>query len=361
MDKKSLHIGLNLGGWISQYPTYDHAHFQTFIQAADIARIAGWGFDHVRLPVDYPVLEDPDQAGNYRDSGFEYVTACLDWCQEHNLRVILDLHKAPGFAFDARGGNTLFENAALQTRFLDLWETIAQRLAAYSDDFLAFEFLNEIVIPESTPWNTLFAKTLARVREYSPQRLVVVGGNYFNAASELQNLVLPPDPNLLCTFHFYNPLVVTHQRAPWVPLLREHNRAVDYPGTEDGHLAQVAERFRREVLTQPGFNDPALAGHIAELATESGQHFDQDYLKAHLAAALEFSQATGQPLYCGEFGVYEAAPMSVRLNWTRDFVELLNQFDIGRAYWTYKALDFGLVDAEGNVVNQELVEIASQR
>ena len=52
--------GVNLGGWISQFAKYDHNHFRTFITREDIAYIASLGFDHVRLPVDYNVLEDED-------------------------------------------------------------------------------------------------------------------------------------------------------------------------------------------------------------------------------------------------------------------------------------------------------------
>ncbi len=59
--------------------------------------------------------------------------------------------------------------------------------------------------------------------------------------------------------------------------------------------------------------------------------------------------------------MYERAPLSTRLNWTRDFIDLLNEYDIGRAYWTYKALDFGLVGPDGKIVNQELVNIVSRR
>lgn len=50
--------GVNLGGWISQYHRLDPAHFDRFILKPDVQRIASWGMDHVRLPVDYPVLED---------------------------------------------------------------------------------------------------------------------------------------------------------------------------------------------------------------------------------------------------------------------------------------------------------------
>jgi|LSQX01.3.fsa_nt_gb aryl-phospho-beta-D-glucosidase BglC (GH1 family) len=44
--------GVNLGGWISQYHQANKEHFDSFITEADIARIAGWGMDHVRLPMD---------------------------------------------------------------------------------------------------------------------------------------------------------------------------------------------------------------------------------------------------------------------------------------------------------------------
>ena len=49
--------GVNLGGWLSQYPKYSEKHFNAFIQEADIQRIVKMGFDHIRIPVDYNVLE----------------------------------------------------------------------------------------------------------------------------------------------------------------------------------------------------------------------------------------------------------------------------------------------------------------
>jgi aryl-phospho-beta-D-glucosidase BglC (GH1 family) len=49
---ESLKIGINLGGWISQYKYFDPRHFDTFITKEDIRRISDWGFDHIRLPID---------------------------------------------------------------------------------------------------------------------------------------------------------------------------------------------------------------------------------------------------------------------------------------------------------------------
>ena len=66
--------GVNLGGWISQFSKYDTAHFDTYITEEDIKNIKDFGFDHVRCPVDYIVLEDED--GVRKDSGYEYLHNC---------------------------------------------------------------------------------------------------------------------------------------------------------------------------------------------------------------------------------------------------------------------------------------------
>ena len=49
--------GVNLGGWLSQCVSMDEAHFDTFITEADIARIAGWGLDHVVVDGDTHVVK----------------------------------------------------------------------------------------------------------------------------------------------------------------------------------------------------------------------------------------------------------------------------------------------------------------
>ena len=346
IEKTSLQVGINLGGWISQYPALDHQHFKSFLVADDIKRIADWGFDHVRLPVDYPVLEDLDQPGIYKESGFEYIESCIEWCKQNGLRVILDLHKTPGFAFDELAKATLFENPTLQERFVNLWMAITNRFAGRMDDMLAFELLNEIVLRDSGPWNSLVKQVVKQIRATDPQRLIVVGGNNYNAGDELQNLELLDDPNILYTFHFYLPLTLTHQKAPWVPPIVEYNKELHYPGQQDSELGSIVKKYPKDTH---------------RLDREIGILFNKEYLRSALQPAVDFCKRTGQPIYCGEFGVYEGAPMSTRINWTQDFIDLLNESNIGRAYWTYKALDFGLVGKDGKIINQELVDVAVKR
>ena len=90
--------GVNLGGWISQFAKYDINHFETFITKKDIEYIASLGFDHVRVPVDYNVLEDEE--GNPIESGYTYLKNCCEWCKEYGLHMLIDLHECYGYSFD---------------------------------------------------------------------------------------------------------------------------------------------------------------------------------------------------------------------------------------------------------------------
>ena len=51
--------GVNLGGWLSQCD-YSKERLDGFITEPDFAQIARWNFDHVRIPVDYNVIQNED-------------------------------------------------------------------------------------------------------------------------------------------------------------------------------------------------------------------------------------------------------------------------------------------------------------
>lgn len=89
--------GINLGGWLSQC-SYKEEHLETFITENDIRVIKNMGADHVRLPVDYILLEEED--GTPCSTGFKYIDRCAGWCRQYSLNMVLDLHKTAGYAFD---------------------------------------------------------------------------------------------------------------------------------------------------------------------------------------------------------------------------------------------------------------------
>ncbi|MFP4016612.1 MAG: glycoside hydrolase family 5 protein [Halanaerobiales bacterium] len=337
------YVGVNLGGWISQYGNKGKEHYQSFITEEDIKRIAGWGMDHVRLPVDYPVLEDDDNPFVYKESGFSYIDNCLEWCDNNNLNVILDLHKAPGYSFGSLDENSLFENPEMRKRFISLWKYITERYSSQGEN-LILELLNEMVEPDSKRWNKLAHETIAAIRDIDSKRKIIYGGNRYNSVSELKNIKLLDDPNVIYTFHFYHPHLFTHQKAGWSEMAMDYNQTIEYPGKFTN-----LDRFIAEHPRYKGWAD-----------RNRGIEINKEMLWEDMQPAVDFLKESGRELYCGEFGVIDHTPIESRVRWHRDFIDILNELKIGRAVWTYKGMNFALVDLDGNVVSQELIDIVSK-
>ena len=210
--------GINLGGWISQFDKYDKAHFDSFITEKDIAYIASLGYDHVRVPVDYNVLEDED--GNIIPSGFGYLENCRSWCEKHHLNMLIDLHECYGYSFDPlkkdMDRKKFFYDDALQERFLHLWSEIAVRFKDYPDQ-VAFEPLNEVVLEEvADAWNAVIAKYVTLMRSIVPEAYLVIGGVCYNNVLSVPLIKVPDTYKIVFNFHCYEPMVFTHQGAYWV-------------------------------------------------------------------------------------------------------------------------------------------------
>ena len=222
-----LERGINLGGYLSQC-VHSTEHYDAFIQEEDIRKIASMGFDHVRLAIDYEVLED--EYGRTREEGFAYVTRVVEWCKRQELNIVLDLHKAYGYDFNNAGDqkkNILFTNKMVQKRFVNLWIKIAEHYA--NETHVAFELLNEVVEQENAEaWNLLIAETVDAIRRIARDTIIIYGGIQWNSVKTLKLLEKPKDENILFTFHFYEPLLFTHHQPDRRYLLSGSNGLLSY-------------------------------------------------------------------------------------------------------------------------------------
>jgi hypothetical protein len=53
--------------------------------------------------------------------------------------------------------------------------------------------------------------------------------------------------------------------------------------------------------------------------------------------------------------------MQSRINWHRDFIDITKKHKIGRAVWSYKLMNFALVDENSKPVSEELIRIVSEK
>ena len=336
--------GVNLGGWISQFDQYDKAHFDSFITEADIREIASLGFDHVRVPVDYVLLEEED--GSPKEDGFYYLELCRQWCETYGLHLLIDLHECYGYSFDPLkhiDREKFFYDPELQKRFLNLWQRIARRFAAYPRQ-VAFEPLNEIVLPEvADAWNKVAAQFVKVMRQIVPDSYLVIGGVRYSSVTSVPLLDLPLDDKIIYNFHCYEPLVFTHQGAYWVDNMPSDFR-IGYP---------LPIQAYRDAIHKLGLAN-ALAGAIEnEGISEVGERFFKDIF----APALKKAEEDGIPLYCGEYGVIDLADNQDKLRWLKDIHVVMNRYGIGRALWNYKEKDFGFVGEEFSAIRDQFIQI----
>ena len=326
---KGFKRGINLGGWISQFDKYDEEHFNSFITKADIEKLHGMNFDHVRVPVDYNVLEDEE--GNVKEGGFRYLESCREWCEEFGMNMLIDLHECYGYSFDPlkkdMDRKKFFYDDALQERFMNLWKKIAERFAVYPDQ-VAFEPLNEVVLKEvADAWNKILAKYVETIRKIAPESYIVAGGVCYNNVLSVPLLEIPYDKKLIYNFHCYEPMIFTHQGAYWMDKMPRDFR-IGYPKTLEEYRA-AADSLKADLG-----NSIYIEG-----ISEIGEGFFEDIF----APALEKSKKDTVPLYCGEFGVIDLAAKEDKERWLKDIEAVFDKHGIGHAQWNYKEKDFGIV------------------
>lgn len=334
-----LKKGINFGGYLSQCQ-HNLEHYATFISEDDVKQVAQWGFDHIRLPIDYEVLED--EMGNEYEEGVQFVDRFIQWCENASLDVVLDLHKAYGYDFNDAGDaqkNNLFTSEALKTRFVTLWERLAKRYG--TKKLVAFELLNEVVEEDNAElWNELIERTVTAIRKYAPETPVIYGGIQWNSARTLKLLRKPEDKNIIYTFHMYEPLIFTHQKAHWVDNMIM-DQDIYYPGTME---------YYKNLSARLGYKGKDVV--VAD-SHDMGIPFIEEMIEEAIRAAEE----AGVRLYCGEYGVIDQAPCEDTLRWFEDIQGVFEKYDIHRAVWTYKEMDFGIREEHYAPIRDALIQL----
>lgn len=332
--------GVNLGGWLSQC-VHTKEHYDSFITEADIERIAAWGLDHVRVPVDYELVETEE--GMPIEAGYQYIEACIAWCKKHGLNMILDLHKTAGYVFDNQEASQgFFDKPEFLERFTNLWITMAKRFVK-DKDILIFELLNEIVDPDvSEQWNRLIAKTVDAIRAIDSDVRIMYGGVCYNSVTNVKLLEQPKDENIIFTFHCYEPLIFTHQGASWTEGMPLDYRTA-YPASVQHYVADTKKYLKQMMVDN--FGDTVGAD----------KEYGKELFLALFKEAADTAERYQVPLYCGEYGVIDRAEPESALRWYQDIHDAFESYGIGRAAWSYKQMDFGLLDEHYDTVRDEII------
>ena len=317
--------GLNASHWLSQSEKRGTERARYMLEA-DFVKIAEMGFDHVRLPIDEEQMWDEE--GNKEAEAWKLMDDAIKWSFANNLRVIIDLHVLRSHHFNNPENRQLWEDKSAQEGFIKFWHQLSAELKQYPNDKLAYEPLNEAVSNNPDDWNNLINWVIREIRKLEPERTIIMGSNNWQTVGTFKDLKVPQgDNNIILSFHYYEPFLLTHYGASWTNI-KDITVPINYPG-------QMVDMTLYDSFSEDQLNMVKNRNHVN----------NQETLEKDIFQAVEIAGRYNLPLFCGEFGCFPSTKMAMRQAWYRDMMAVFDKHNISWAHWNYKN-DFPVVDAE---------------
>lgn len=270
--------------------------------------IRALGFDFVRLTVDPgPLLASE---GAERQQVLEILAEATRLLLGADLTVVFNLHSVTQVA---RYGRDVI-NAPVDTpeiaHYVAMTADVARMLVALGER-VVFEPYNE---PAHYPcdasgtedWQTIMADTVAAIRAVSAELPIVATGACGGSITGLVDLVPTfDDPDILYSFHMYEPHAFTHQRSDTEG---EFASGLPWPARE-GTPASVAATLDLQ-MEIAGLDVAERERNLQVVAPFIAEYFANDWgaaqMEARVGEAVAWGEANGIPagrLFMGEFGV----------------------------------------------------------
>ncbi|HEX6496331.1 MAG TPA: cellulase family glycosylhydrolase [Acidobacteriaceae bacterium] len=323
-----LHRGVNASMWFAQASDYSPARLRSYTNADDIALMRAMGFDHVRLSIDGDELLRGAPTGGLNGAFVAELDAAINTMLKDDLRVIVDVHPSDEFKDQLRA-----DDAAV-TRFCALWSALAGRYAQTDPEGVFFEVLNEPEFDNAQQWAAVQTRAIAAIRQAAPHHTIIATAQHYSGLTDLLTLEPVADPNVIYTFHDYEPFPFTHQGATWTMAEVRPLRGVPYPSSPENIATAISQ-------------EPQLSGE--HWVNSYGlDRWDAARIRSELSFAGKWATLHHVPVYCGEFGVYQPyADPAMRAAWLRDTRTALEEEGIGWAVWDYQG-SFAVVTKTNN-------------
>jgi endoglucanase len=328
--------------WMKYFPYKNDGMFLE----DDFRWIRDWGFNWVRLPMDYRFWTAPDLF-TINEKQVEPVDRAIRLGEKYGIHVNVCLHRAPGLCIldtmdvkltgieVTKEKTDVFTDQRTFDAFVHQWTFFADRYKGIPSQRLSFNLVNEpIVLPNAAEmaelqrhgpvttaelfsperlqrhaqdYTRLAKATADAIRVHDPQRLVVSDG-YPGGGSPIPGLF---GTGMLQSCHTYNPIQVTHHNCEWARGILTGAEPVPTWPLKDNKGKVICDRQTLETTFHPWAGLPAQ----------------------------------GVPIHFGEMGCYKHTPPAVVLAWFADTLDVLAELNSGWALWNFRG-PFGVLDTE---------------
>ncbi len=187
-------------------------------QLEDFEMIADFGFNFVRLPLDYRIFTtspDWEHRNDFNEEKLRLLDTAIREARKHKIHVNLCFHRIPGYtvADDKEKLHDLFSNEEALKAAVGCWRMMAERYRAIPREELSFNLFNEPSGGDEASYLTVIEPMIKAIHEVSPDRLIFVDG--LSTANDPIK-ALAKRKNIIQSFHCYRPFNISHYLATWV-------------------------------------------------------------------------------------------------------------------------------------------------
>jgi aryl-phospho-beta-D-glucosidase BglC (GH1 family) len=298
------------------------------ISEDDLRWMSDWGFDYIRLPMDYWMWIDtdwrqtrklkPDDVYRIDQRMMENVDRAIELGIQYGLHVSLNFHRAPGYCINdaEREPFVLWSDRRAEDAFVHHWDLFAERYTRFSKNDLSFNLVNEAPTVRdgymtAEDYRRVMTRATEAIRRHSPDRIIIIDG--LNVGNEVVDNMIPT--GVAQSVHAYTPHDVSHHQAGWV---------------DQTHMLPPAWPL---------------------LNRDGSINYDRAKLEAHYAPWAELARK-GIGVHCGEAGCYNKTPYEVFYAWISDVMEILKSHGIGYSLWNFRG-SFGVLDSGRQDIKME--------
>ncbi len=308
--------GFNLQG---RFATPDVPYSGRAFDEFDFAAMADWGFDFVRLPLNYWVWGDRQDWRIIREEPLKEIDRAIDLGRQYGIHVNINFHRCPGYCINGREmepadlftGTAEEREHALEATVFH-WKAFATRYRGLPNRRVSFDLINEPPKMRSYEryleerYVEIVKAVVAAIRSVDPNRLIFADGINIGQSPVLGIA----DLGLVHSTRGYLPKAVSHYTASWVP----------------------KDEFE-------SFAPPAWP-----LKDDKGEIWDRQRLKKEYIDPYAPLTRKGVQVHVGEWGVFNKTPHAVALAWMADSLSLWKEAGWGFALWNLRG-QFGVLDS----------------
>jgi len=269
-------------------------------QESDFEMMAQWGFDFVRLPMDYRCwAEDPD-APAFNEETLKHIDQAVEFGKQYRIHVNLNFHRAPGYCVNPpKEALNLWNDPKAQDQFARHWAFFAKRYKGIPSRRVSFDLVNEPSGTDNAKYAVVVEKAVKAIRAEDPQRLVIADGN------EYGNKPVPEVAPLKVgqSTRGYQPFQLTHYKASW---------------------AHGSDKW-------------------PEPTWPLGNYTKEKHWKEQVEPWKQL-EAQGVGIHVGEWGAFQFTPHKVVLAWMKDMLDNWKKAGWGWSLWNLRGA-FGVLDS----------------